>query len=343
MTLRIMGDRERDDGRFRVVRRIGRGGMAETFECIHERASGRRARVCVKRILPAYRGDAEIRRLFEEEGRLSLDLRHQNIVRAIAAFEDDEGPGLAFELVEGASLRELIDYLRKRGGALSSEAIVHIALSIARGLDYIHRRRSAVAPQGIVHRDITPSNLLLDQRGKLRISDFGIARSLEATTPASPAEPIRGKLPYLAPEYARGEGDDPRSDLYSLGVVIYELIALRHPERGESLLLGREDTQRQIQVLATPRPSLILSRGDLPQELRLLVDSLLARERESRPESAERVIAYFGALGREGAPAHVSLGKLVSRCHDARPSETLERTEMLQHEETTVRLDLRAS
>lgn len=334
MTLRIMSMRVGKKARYRALRRIGRGGMAETFECIREHRSGERELVCVKRILSAYRGDAELRRLFKEEARFSLDLKHPNIVRAFAAFEDEEGPGIAFELVEGISLRELIDHLRERGGALPIPIIIHLLRSIAEGLDYAHRRRSAIAPRGIIHRDITPSNLLLDLQGQLKISDFGIARALdEARRDQEPVRgPIRGKLAYLAPEYASGASEDTRSDLYSLGIVAYELLALRHPPREARALNGG--------VRSNYQPSETIERDDVPAALLALVDRLLAVDPDARPKSARATLHFLGALGELPPGVHSSLGALVERCRDARPIETLEKTETLESE-ATVRLDLR--
>lgn len=335
--------------RYRAIRRIGRGGMAETFECILERESGERERVCVKRILPAYRGDAEIRRLFREEGRLALDLEHPNIIRALSSFEDEEGPGLAFEMIDGVNLRELIDHRRARGGALPIAAVIHLMRSIARGLDYAHRRRSPIVPGGLIHRDITPSNLLVDLSGELKIGDFGIARALDEAR--RDREPIRGKLPYLAPEYAIGAEDDERSDLFSLGIVAYELLALTRPYPHESVYSRvRAQKRARLDMIAEPpAPSATIERGDVPPRLLQLIDSLLAIDPAERPMSAHAALGALDELGAIGKKTRPSLARLVERCQEWREradqeaeAGALEETESLR-EESTVRLDIRAS
>lgn len=319
-------------GRYRKIRRIGRGGMAETFECVHELPSGVRERVCLKRILPAYRNDPEIRRLFHEEGRLSSELLHPNVVRTLAQFEDEEGPGIVFELVDGVNLRELIDERKKRGGALPIDAVVHWLRQATLALDHAHRRRSATLSRGLVHRDITPSNLLVDPHGELKIADFGIARPLDCTRREEHL--VRGKLPYLAPEVRSGAGDDERSDLYALGVVAYELITLRRPPLIQPQ--GGEGAVRS-------RPSETIERSDVPDVLRQLIDALLARDPDDRPPNARAVIDELESLPRLRPKTREWLAVLVARCLDERSSEEpLEKTEHLG-QEITVRLDSRAS
>src|SRR5690606_11197112 len=162
-------------------------------------------------------------RLFEREARLSLQLDHGSIARAIETVVDAEGPALVLEYVEGVDLRAVLSSLRERGRRLEVELALLVLEDVALALHPAHTLNTDEIPSGLVHRDISPSNILLGVEGDVKLVDFGIAKALgdpHLTTTGV----IRGKIPYMPPEYARTSRYDVRSDLFSLGVVAYELL-----------------------------------------------------------------------------------------------------------------------
>ncbi|MDH5493063.1 MAG: serine/threonine protein kinase, partial [Myxococcales bacterium] len=205
-------------GEYRLIRRLGVGGMAEAFVAERDRPGGVVQRVCLKRILPAHGDNPDFRAMFVEEARLAASLRHSNVVGVIDFGEVQGVHFLALELVEGADLRAI---RRDQGEVrLGPELTAQIITEVATGLDYAHRRGS------LVHRDVSPSNVLISYEGEVKLSDFGIAK---ATSGATSSGLIKGKVPYMAPEQARAEGLDGRADLFSLGVMMHELLCGRRP------------------------------------------------------------------------------------------------------------------
>jgi serine/threonine protein kinase len=211
-------------GPFEIVRRIGAGGMAEAFEGRRTGPGGFEQRVCVKRVLPSQANDPELALLFLREARVASALSHRNVVRVIELGED-QGLYLALELVDGADLRRL-------AGALPVDVAALVAMEIAEALDHAHTRVSA-GP--IIHRDVTPANILVSRDGDVKLADFGIARA--AREPAiSAASVVRGNIWYLAPEQLDGTSrGDALSDLFSLGVVLYQCLAGRRPYAGAGI------------------------------------------------------------------------------------------------------------
>jgi hypothetical protein len=215
-------------GPYEIERRLGEGGMAEVFVATR-RGSGRLApvaqRVALKRLRPEYHPDGTVARLLIEEARTLARLSHPNIVSLLDAGSDEGRVFLALELVEGASLAQILDAAAQRGEPLGADAAIEVGAQAAGALAAAHS-------VGVVHRDVSPQNLLVDTTGTVKLADFGIARSLEAERTTGS---VKGKLPYVAPERLRGEPYDHRVDLYGLGVVLYEIAAGVLPYEGESV------------------------------------------------------------------------------------------------------------
>ncbi len=270
-------------GRYRVIRRLGVGGMAETFVAEREGPGGFVQRVCLKRILPAFANDAEFVRLFLQEARLAARLRHNNIVGVLDFGREESGYFLALELIEGADLRKLLRTLPEH--RLPIPVAVLIAGDVALALEYAH----ALGGEGIVHRDISPSNILLSQAGEVKLGDFGIAKAMQGAG-ATATNSLKGKIPYMAPEQMRMTDIDGRSDLFALGVVLYEMLAGRRPFDGGT------DVQTMTRIMQGEREPIRRQRPDVPPPLARIVDRLLHPDRDRRYRDAGELLDALSPL-----------------------------------------------
>jgi serine/threonine protein kinase len=211
---------------FEIIRRLGVGGMAEVFLAKKRGAEGTYKLLVVKRILPSHVTSRRFKAMFAEEAQLATRLNHPNIVQ-VYEFQDygEEGQLLSMEYVEGPDLRKLARAARAQGRRIPPYVAACIIGEVAKGLHYAHERKDeAGKPMDIVHRDVSPQNVLLSYDGAVKIADFGIASAnLFREEPGV----LKGKTGYMSPEQARGEKVDRRTDIYSLGVVLHELLTGR--------------------------------------------------------------------------------------------------------------------
>lgn len=212
----------------RILRTVAEGGMGAVYEAVQEGAYGFEKRVAIKTLLPSLSGKREFLRMLIAEGKLVANLVHENIVQIYNLAESELGCHIVMEYVHGISLSDFIHYHGALKVALPEKLAVFIAARIARGLAYAHSRCDRGGnPLGIVHRDICPRNILITAEGLPKIADFGIAKAVGSVFPGGPRS-VMGKLHYMSPEQARGDPVDFRSDIYSLGLVLFELMSLRH-------------------------------------------------------------------------------------------------------------------
>jgi beta-lactam-binding protein with PASTA domain/tRNA A-37 threonylcarbamoyl transferase component Bud32 len=267
------------DGRYRIVRKIGAGGMANVY-LAEDQELGRR--VAIKILNDRHANDDQFVERFRREAKNAAALSHPNIVSIYDRGEAEGTYYIAMEYLEGRSLKELIV---GRGPAPVNIAIEY-ARQILSALRFAHRH-------GIVHRDIKPHNVLVDGEGRVKVTDFGIARA--GTSQMTEAGSIVGTAQYLSPEQARGTNVDQRSDLYSLGVVLYELLT------GEAPFEGDTPVEVAMKHLSTVPDAPSTHRPDLPRELDLVVLRALAKDPEDRYQSAEEMEADLARVAR-GAP-----------------------------------------
>ncbi|MCZ7686141.1 MAG: serine/threonine protein kinase [Sandaracinaceae bacterium] len=274
-------------GRYRVVRRLGAGGMAEVFLAKTAGAEGTEKVLVVKRVLPTFARSAKFISMFVDEAKVAMRLNHPNIVQ-VYAFEQVSGElVLAMEYVDGLDLGRLIGTARREGRRLSHALSAFLVMEVAKGLDYAHNRKDeSGVPMDIVHRDVSPQNVLISYDGVVKIADFGIAR---ARLVSEETGVIKGKFSYMSPEQARGQRVDRRSDVYSLGVLLAELLMGRPMYPGqqgmevlEQVREGRLTLPRQVD------PS-------VPEELEQVVRRATAFDREERYQTAR---SLAGALSR---------------------------------------------
>ncbi|MCA9600797.1 MAG: serine/threonine protein kinase, partial [Myxococcales bacterium] len=269
-------------GPYRIVRRIGVGGMAETFLAVRFGPRNFEQRVCLKRVLPAFELDAKFVEQFVEEASIAASLRHSNIVGVIDVGEVGGTHFMALELVEGADLRSVLAKLP--GERLRPDLVILLAVELAQALHHAHTQMRRGGPTGVVHRDISPSNVLISYAGEIKLADFGIAKAMRNSS-ASASGVVKGKIPYMAPEQARAEDLDARSDLFSLGVLLFEALSGRRPFDGAT------DVQTLTRVLSGERQFLREAAPDAPEELVETIERLLAFDREERWPSAEALLA----------------------------------------------------
>ncbi|MEX2486770.1 MAG: PASTA domain-containing protein [Nitriliruptoraceae bacterium] len=220
-------------GRYELLRLLGRGGMAEVFAA-RDQTLGRE--VAVKLLLDRFLEDASFTRRFQDEARHVARLNHANLVAVYDTGIDANQPYIVMELVEGRSLQDAI-----RAGGLTEDRALEIVADVCSALAYAHDR-------GLIHRDIKPGNILLADDGAVKVTDFGIARAVDNETVTRTAA-VLGTAAYLSPEQAQGRDVDPRSDLYSLGVVLYEALTGFQPFSGDSPV-----TVAYQHVQEAPRP-----------------------------------------------------------------------------------------
>lgn len=274
--------------------------MAEVFVAVHTGVAGFERPVCVKRILPVHAADAEFRKLFVREATIAGGLSHANIVQVFDAIEDRTHLAIVMELIDGLDLRDLLLQLRQRGVQMSESAIAYVAGQVLLALRFAHRH-------GVVHRDVSPHNLLVSRHGEVKLADFGVAKAMlfQATRTGE----LKGKLAYMSPEQARGEKVDFRSDLYSLGLVLYELSTQQRFFEGES------QGELFAKVARAPAPDL----GGISSSLGRLLGSLLAPDSAQRFASAEEAIGALPPWTEVGPAGALELTSLLSRVERSSP------------------------
>jgi eukaryotic-like serine/threonine-protein kinase len=264
------------DGRYQVVRKLGAGGMANVY-LAEDQELGRR--VAIKILNDRHANDEQFVERFRREAKNAAALSHPNIVSIYDRGEAEGTYYIAMEYLEGRSLKELVI---SRGPAPVNVAVEY-AKQILSALRFAHRH-------GIVHRDIKPHNVLVDSDGRVKVTDFGIARA--GTSQMTEAGSIVGTAQYLSPEQARGTGVDQRSDLYSLGVVLYELLTGTLPFNGDTPV---EIAMKHLSQ--TPEPP-SAKRPDIPRALDLVVMRALAKDPDDRYQSAEEMEADLDRVAR---------------------------------------------
>lgn len=268
-------------GRFTLFDKIGEGGMARIYLGRATTGLGAERVVVVKQILPMLSVSSEFSRLFIDEAKLSAKLTHGNIAQVIDLGREDETLYIAMEYVEGFDLRQLLKACSRTRLPLPVEFSLLIMIETLRALDYAHRKRDEDGqPLGIVHRDVSPSNVLVSFEGEVKLCDFGIARAF-GTGGEVPAEAIQGKAGYMSPEAANGQSLDGRSDVFAVGIMLWELLAGRRLYRTDKQSAPTLEQAREALIPSLPE------RG-LPQEDRLqaIAMKLLAKNRDHRYESA---------------------------------------------------------
>ncbi|MEO0322941.1 MAG: serine/threonine-protein kinase [Myxococcota bacterium] len=275
--------------RYRPLERIAVGGMAEVWRAEAMFEDGASRTVAIKRVLPKM-GDPLFRSMFEDEARLGMRLRHPNVVRVYDARDVSGTLIMVMELVDGDSLKGLIDRAWSRHQPMPVPTALHVVRELVRALEYVHNALDEEGmPLGIVHRDISPHNLLLGRDGAVKLMDFGLADA-NVHANARSKDLVGGKLGYLAPEVVRQRPADHRVDLFAAGIVLWELLA------GRRLFQGTDDAETVRNVARCQVPSLRQLNPEVPAPLEGLLTSLLHTNPEKRPPNASRLLVALSSI-----------------------------------------------
>lgn len=283
--------------RYRVVEKLESGGMAEVFRAESEGLQGFRKQVAIKRVLPHLSEKKKFISMFLDEARLSAHLSHSNCVQVFDIGVGDAAYFIVMEFVDGANLKAISEYLKKQNREFPVPLAVYIALEICKGLSYAHELRD---PSGtdlhIVHRDMSPPNVLITKYGEVKIVDFGLAKANSQLEKSEPGI-IKGKFSYLSPEAALGQEVDLRTDIFAVGIILWELLT------GQRLFLGETDFQTVKKVQQAVVPPVRQFNTKVPPELDAMVLKSLAKEPSQRYQTARE----FGKdlvrfLFSQGAP-----------------------------------------
>jgi eukaryotic-like serine/threonine-protein kinase len=270
-------------GRYQLEELLGSGGMSSVYRA-HDTLLERD--VALKILHEHHAEDEEYVERFRREARAVAQLSHPNIVTVIDRGEDEGRQFIVFEYVEGRTLKDLVDE-----GPLDVRQALEVTIKIARGLGFAHEH-------GIVHRDVKPQNVLLNDEGEAKVTDFGIARSLDLDK-MTQSGTVLGTSNYIAPEQATGKEVDVRTDVYSLGVVLFELLCGEVPFVGESFVAVA------MRHVHEPAPSVLECRNDLPPRVVLAVEHALEKDPADRfasmKELADELEACLRELGGETA------------------------------------------
>jgi eukaryotic-like serine/threonine-protein kinase len=262
--------------RYRLERRLAQGGMAEVWLGTDLSLS---RQVAVKLLRANLAGDPVIAERFRREAIMVAQLSHPNIVAVYDAIDDGGRQAVVMQLINGKSLRQLLDEQKR----LSPDLTMHIGSCVAAALDTAHRA-------DLVHRDVKPGNILITPDGRVLLTDFGIAKGMSSDDDLTSAHVMMGTAKYLSPEQVRGKRLDGRADLYSLGLVLYECLAGRVP------FLGETDADTALARLNRDPTDLMRLRPTLPYGLAPLIHQLLARKPEDRPATGADVRAELGRV-----------------------------------------------
>ncbi len=257
--------------------------MAEVFLARAPSQPGSQQLVAIKRILPWANEETEFTNMFIDEACISASLKHPNVARVLEFGQEKDHYFLAMEYVSGRDLRSVLTYLQRTKTRPPVALVMVVGMRLAQALDYAHRRkRPDGTPMEIIHRDVSPPNVLLTFDGGVKLIDFGIAKASSRAT-RTRAGRLKGKIAYMSPEQVQGKDIDQRADLFSLGVLLYELIT------GESLFHGKNqiDTMHQVRRADVPAPS---SRNpEVSKEVEVILYKALAKDRNERFQTAAKL------------------------------------------------------
>jgi serine/threonine protein kinase len=280
-------------GSFEIVRKLARGGMAEIFLARTRGPSDFEKLVVLKKILPRYAGNRRLVQLFLDEARLVASLDHPSIAQVYDIGMVDGSYFFTMEHLHGQDLRAILSRASRTGQAFPIEHAVQIARHVAAALHFAHDKQHRDGTRlGIVHRDVSPSNIIVTYDGTTKLLDFGVAKTT-ASSVHTRTGALKGKVAYMSPEQAKGATVDRRSDIFSLGIVLWEMITLQRLYRADNDL-----ATLQLILHAPPRPPSAL-RPDCPAELERIVRRALAGDPAERYPAADQLVNDLDELARE--------------------------------------------
>ena len=306
-------------GPYELLDRVAIGGMAEVFKAKRSGVEGFEKIVAVKRILPHLSDNQEFVDMFVNEAKMVAGLTHPNIVQIFDLGRIESSYYIAMEYVHGRDLRTILRRAKERGLRMPLDLALRIASLVSSALEYAHRKKDDRGrPMEIVHRDVSPQNILISFEGEVKLADFGIAKAASKASTTDRGA-LRGKLLYMSPEQAWGRAMDRRSDLFSLGLVLYEMVTDQKPflGGGGASELSVLETVRQCRIVppreANPR---------IPEELERLVMKTLAKDPDERFQDASEMGRVLDRVLKDRpAPSASELARFMELLFDREERE----------------------
>ena len=268
-------------GKYILLEKLGVGGMAEIWLSRSSGASGVSKFVAIKRILPQYTEQPEFIEMFKDEAKIAVNLSHANIVSIFEFGLEKQQLYLAMDYVEGRNLRQILNKMKKSGVTFSIEQVLYVIKEVSGGLDHAHRciDPNTGKPLNIIHRDMSPQNIMVSFEGEVKVVDFGIAKA-ETQIENTRAGTLKGKFGYMSPEQAEGQSIDLRTDIFALGIVLWELLA------NDRLFVANNEVNTLRKIRDCQIPSLRKINPNIPPELERIVSKALAKDRNLRYQTA---------------------------------------------------------
>lgn len=272
-------------GRYTLLEQVGKGGMAEVFKAEERLPDGSARVVAIKRLFPRLAADREFVGMFVNEARIASAMLHPNVIRTFDLVNSGSYYYIVMEFLAGMDLEDLIALAPPGRMALTLHEAAYVVHEVALGLGYAHRGGADPNAGPVVHRDISPGNILVDCEGQVRVTDFGIARAAQYAQVTRPGI-LKGKYEYMAPEYVAGKKFDGRADLFSLGVVLYELLTGTNP----FMEVMPTDVWDKVLGFDPPPPS------SLSPEVPIAIDEIVAQALAKSPDNRIRTGEVFAQL-----------------------------------------------
>lgn len=294
--------------KYRVLKKLDSGGMAEVYLAEAESLQGFKKKVAIKRVLPDLAQNRQFIAMFLDEARIGLHLNHANVVQVFDIGVADDTYFIVMEYVDGVNLKTIFQATHGRGFPVSVPVAVFIMIEVCKALSYAHELTDEGGrARGLVHRDVSPPNVLLSKRGEVKLVDFGLAKAvgqLEHTDPGV----IKGKFSYLSPEAVEQKEVDSRADIFSAGILLWELLT------NERLFLGETDLDTVNLVRQATVPSVVNLNPQVPPPLEKVCRRALARDRTRRYQTARELgDALADVLFKHGLKVtNFDIGSLVT-------------------------------
>lgn len=268
-------------GKYLLLEKVAAGGMAEIYLAKSAAANGLNKFVAIKRILPQFSNNEDFVSMFKEEAKVCINLNHSNVVSIFDFGIESSQFFLVMDYVEGRNLRQIINELKKSNKSFSIDQALYLVKEAAAGLDHAHRCVDSTngKPLNITHRDMSPQNVMVSFEGEIKVIDFGIAKA-ETEAEDTKAGTLKGKFSYMSPEQAEGQPIDPRTDVFALGIVLWELLA------NDRLFTGSNEAAILRKVRDCQVPPIRKINPTVPQELERIVMKALAKDKNVRYQTA---------------------------------------------------------
>ena len=268
-------------GKYLLLEKIAAGGMAEVYLAKATGATGLNKFFAIKRILPQFSSNEEFVAMFKDEANVAINLNHSNVVSIFDFGIERSQFYLVMDYVEGRNLRQIINELKKNNKSFSIDQALFMVKEASAGLDHAHRCTDSKSgrPLNITHRDMSPQNIMVSFEGEVKVIDFGIAKA-ETEQEETKAGTLKGKFGYMSPEQAEGLQIDPRTDVFALGIVLWELLA------NDRLFTGSNEAAILRKVRDCQIPSIRKVNPTVPPELERIVMKALAKDRNVRYQTA---------------------------------------------------------